>query len=364
MADFDSERGQLGLRSEGKKTKVKSKSEDDGDGNGHGPQLSQLSTDDPAPFSKPVRQAYGSYRPRKQEYRPGYKKPYVPLPSAHRKKTYKSPDPITDLERIDRQSNRALAKASATKRESKNLKKIYDYKSAMENVRALKDAARVPRFLEVRDPARVKLSSFHVDQKLTGKVISLVPYGVFVDVNSTVDGLVHIKDIDPSGFVSIIGDAFKPGDVVEVYVKYFVEEVDDPEEEGGFERGKLALSMVPMSQRMDRMFDKNSQMLGLENFDPSDEVWGTVVKVTNFGAYIDVGAKTHAFLHFMDHPDWVVHFQKKEFDPKPSDWIERGSKVRVWVKDVQPAGEDKKEGRIKVTGVRPTDLPVLGWDVK
>jgi ribosomal protein S1 len=67
---------------------------------------------------------------------------------------------------------------------------------------------------------------------------------------------------------------------------------------------------------------------------------------------VDIGARVPAFLHFMDHPDFPLHNGEKV-----QEWIEKGQRVRVWVKDV-----DEDLQRLKVTGVRPTDLPVLGWD--
>eukprot|EP00536_Pseudo-nitzschia_multiseries_P013870 jgi/Psemu1/310354/fgenesh1_kg.626_\ len=83
----------------------------------------------------------------------------------------------------------------------------------------------------------------------------------------------------------------------------------------------------------------------LTEFELDDELWGELRRVTDFGAYVEVGAEVDAFLHFMDHPLWQ--------DGKiPSEFMERGERVRVWVADL-----DLEQRRIRVTGCRPQNLP-------
>ena len=95
---------------------------------------------------------------------------------------------------------------------------------------------------------------------------------------------------------------------------------------------------------------KDTSLLPLDAFDLSDEVWGTITRVTLYGAFVDVGARVPAFLHFMDHTDFPLHA-----GTPIQEWIPVDKRVRVWVKEL-----DLDRERIKVTGVRPTDLPVFG----
>lgn len=56
--------------------------------------------------------------------------------------------------------------------------------------------------------------------KLSGQVISLVPFGAYVDIGCEKDALLHVRDMRPDEFVSHPREIVAAGDDVEVYVKY------------------------------------------------------------------------------------------------------------------------------------------------
>lgn len=58
---------------------------------------------------------------------------------------------------------------------------------------------------------------FHIGQKVKGKVTGVQPYGIFVQLDSTTQGLVHISEVT-HGFVDNIKQSYEVGEEVEVLV--------------------------------------------------------------------------------------------------------------------------------------------------
>ncbi|KAK4534084.1 hypothetical protein CDCA_CDCA01G0109 [Cyanidium caldarium] len=206
-----------------------------------------------------------------------------------------------------------------------------------------------------RRPLQYNLTDLREGQKLEGTVVSVVPYGAFVDCGAfytdqmdeadappaspaaaaangasddavaaerggsesaqaptPFDGLVHIRDfsydfvLSPHNMVSL-------GDNVTVYVKYadianhklalsFLPPIDAPPSEKGLtpsSRDLYAVSETPDGRRNYEYADADKRR-AVGSFNLDDEVRGVVRRVTNFGAFLDVGAEVDAFLHVSD----------------------------------------------------------------
>lgn len=185
---------------------------------------------------------------------------------------------------------------------------------------------------------RAPLTAFFPGMEVTGTVISLTKYGAYVDVGTECDGLLHISQMTRKFFVEHPRQVVSPGDEVTVKVRSA-----SPE----FKKMQLTmLDTVELSD--DNSLGNNSDeedRTSLTEFELDDELWGELKRVTDFGAYIEVGAEVDAFLHYMDHPFW-------EDGKIPSEFMEQGERVRVWVADL-----DMEKKRIRVTACRPQNLP-------
>jgi len=202
-----------------------------------------------------------------------------------------------------------------------------------EQQRDKKRAARVQRPLSFDD--RTPLSALIPGMETTGVVISLTNFGAYVDVGSEVDGLLHVSQLSTDEFIQHPRQVLTPGDEITVTVRN-----RDPV------RKKLQLTMLPedvVKEQMQRPNDEDR--IPLEDMEIDDELWGELKRVTDFGAYVEVGAVVDGFLHFMDHPEFVM-------GKHPTDLMRKGDRVRVWVSDV-----DLQKERVKLTAVRPTHLP-------
>lgn len=182
---------------------------------------------------------------------------------------------------------------------------------------------------------RTVLADLQSGQELQGTVISLTPFGAYVDVGTECDGLLHVSQLSRDDFISHPREVLTPGDSVTVRVRSL-----------STERKKLHLTMLPPEvMQAELAVEEEDDRIALEEIMVDDELWGEIKRVTNFGAYVEVGAVVDGFLHFMDHPSW-------ENGASPRDFMARGDRVRVWASDV-----DWEQGRLKLTALRPSHLP-------
>jgi len=253
------------------------------------------------------------------------------------------------------------AKAKKSKFVSKNDKKRQLMMQYKKSQIIKKRESRIQRPLVANSTDRILLSDLQPNTILTnGTVISLKSYGVYVDVGSQVDGLLHVSQIsraDNMTFVAHPREVFSPGDVVE---NLYVHRVSP-------ELRKLQLSLLPPEQRgilprrkVDSRNDEHGDgendeddvdRIPLNDIGLDDELWGIIERVTNYGAYVELGAVVKGFLHFMDHPYFGTDKYK---GAHPSEYMKLGQRVRVWVSQV-----DMEKERIKLTALRPESLPIL-----
>lgn len=119
------------------------------------------------------------------------------------------------------------------------------------------------------------LVKIHPGKKLDGKVKNIMPYGVFVDLGG-IDGLMYTKDISWSR-IRHPADVLKPGDDIEVVVLRV-----DPET-GKVTLGRKQLLPDPWLSVVDRI-GKGAVLKG------------TVTKVSNFGAIVEIEKDVEALL--------------------------------------------------------------------
>jgi len=130
------------------------------------------------------------------------------------------------------------------------------------------------------------LSELVVGSEVTGVVHNLVRHGAYVDIGASRDGLCHVRDMSVA-FVHSPADLVKPGQPVTCWVKYV-----------NTQTNTLALTMrkpiLGIGKPEARMpLDK----LPIAALQAGRRYEGFVERVTNYGAYIDIGAERSAFLH-------------------------------------------------------------------
>ena len=160
--------------------------------------------------------------------------------------------------------------------------------------------------LEERENKKQKvLASLKNGEKRSGVVRRLAKFGAFVDLGG-VDGLIHNSDLSWER-VNNPSDVVKVGDKVEVYVLDFDKDT-----------GKIALSLKNVEE--DPWNNVSSK------FKVNDVVEGKVVKLLDFGAFVEILGGVEGLVHITEITDENI--------AKPSDVLKKGDKVKVKILEI------------------------------
>jgi len=234
---------------------------------------------------------------------------------------------------VKKGQERAIANKS--KRQDAQEKKRKMYMFVKEQQRIKKKEAKIQRPVPFKERTPL-VELAERKEELPGRVISLTKFGAYVDIGTECDGLLHVSQLSTDVFVEHPRQLLAPGDDIMVRIRRF-----------DAEKKKIQLTMLPLAVLQEEKVDLESRedRIALDDIMVDDELWGQIKRVTDYGAYVEVGASCDGWLHFMDHPGW---------DGKmiPSEFITRGDRIRVWVSDV-----DRLQSRLKLTANRPAHLP-------
>jgi small subunit ribosomal protein S1 len=154
-----------------------------------------------------------------------------------------------------------------------------------------------------------RLSELKPGDVIHGTVRSLLDYGVFIDIGG-VDGMLHVADISH-------GRVNKPSDVLSI----------------GQELDVQVLKVDPAKRRISlglKQLQPDPWTLAEEKYHVGDRARGTVARVTDFGAFVELEPGLDGLIHLSE-----LSWSKKV--RKPSDIVKPGDTVEVAVLAVNPA---------------------------
>jgi len=125
---------------------------------------------------------------------------------------------------------------------------------------------------------------YPVGTKITGKVRNLTEFGAFVEVEDDIDGLIHISDMSWSKRIKHPSEVLKKGDKVEAMVL----NIDA-------ENQRLSLGLKQLATDIwDDFFSRHQVGQTIE---------GKVVRVTNFGAFVELDEGIEGLIHVSELDD-------------------------------------------------------------
>jgi small subunit ribosomal protein S1 len=160
-------------------------------------------------------------------------------------------------------------------------------------------------------------SKFTVGQKVKGRVVNLVPYGAFVELEPGVEGLVHVTELSWTKRIAKPSDVLKQDQDVEAVVL-------------GINREEQKISLGI------RQLDANPWDKAQEKYPPGTRIKGKIRNLTSYGAFIELEEGLDGMIHVSDI-SWTRKINH------PSEVLKKGDEVEAQVLEI-----DKTNQRIAV----------------
>ena len=142
---------------------------------------------------------------------------------------------------------------------------------------------------------------YKVGDIVKGEIVSIMNYGIFIELEKGIEGLIHISEVSWTKNVQNLQDSFKVGNSIESKVLF----VDSDEQ-------KISLGIKQLSE------DPWSKISDLVKV--GDKKSGIVNKVTKFGAFVSLTDELEGFVRTTD-----FHWTKNSSHPK--EFVNEGDKL-------------------------------------
>jgi len=149
---------------------------------------------------------------------------------------------------------------------------------------------------------------YPLDSKVNGKIVNLVPYGAFIELEEGVEGLVHITELSWTRRINKPNEVLKVGDVIDSVV--IGVQKDDQ---------KISLSV--------RQLEPNPWDMVRHNYPAGARVRGKVRNLTNYGAFVELEEGIDGMIHVSDM-SWTRKVNH------PSEFVKKGDEIDAIVLDV------------------------------
>ncbi len=156
-------------------------------------------------------------------------------------------------------------------------------------------------------------SKFPVGAKVKGKVVNLVAYGAFVELEPGVEGLVHVTELSWTKRIAKPSDVLKPGQEVEAVVL-------------GINRDEQKISLGI------RQLESNPWEAAQAKYPPGTKIKGKVRNLTSYGAFVELEEGLDGMVHVSDI-SWTRKINH------PSEVFQKGDEVEAVVLEIDKANQ-------------------------
>ena len=156
-------------------------------------------------------------------------------------------------------------------------------------------------------------AKFTVGQKVKGKVVNLVPYGAFVELEPGVEGLIHVTELSWTKRIAKPSDVLKVDQEVEAIVL-------------GINRDEQKISLGI------RQLETNPWDKALEKYSPGTKIKGKIRNLTSYGAFVELEEGLDGMIHVSDM-SWTRKINH------PSEVLKKGDEVEAVVLEIDKANQ-------------------------
>ena len=163
------------------------------------------------------------------------------------------------------------------------------------------------------DPWNLAVSHYERGKKVQGKVVGLVDYGAFVELEDGVEGLIHVSEMSWTKKIKNPSQMVKVGDVVDVVVLGV-----DPENR------RISLGI--------KQLEDNPWVALKEAYPEGTILEGNIKSIADFGVFVGVQEGLDGLVHVSD-----LSWAQKEV--KPTEMFKKGDSLKVVVLGVDVENE-------------------------
>src|ERR1700733_7651200 len=166
-------------------------------------------------------------------------------------------------------------------------------------------------------------AKYQVGTKVKGKVVNLVPYGAFVELEPGVEGLVHVTELSWTKRIAKPADVLKADQEIEAVVL-------------GINREEQKISLGI------RQLDTNPWDKAVEKYPAGAHVKGKIRNLTSYGAFIELEEGLDGMIHVSDI-SWTRKINH------PSEVFKKGDEGEAGVLEVDKVSQGRSGGVKQLT---------------
>lgn len=166
-------------------------------------------------------------------------------------------------------------------------------------------------------------TKYPIGTRVKGKVVNIMPYGAFIEIEKGIEGLVHVSELSWTVRVNNPQDVLAIGDTVEAVVL-----------SADAANQKLSLGI--------KQIEPNPWLEIKEKFTPGMKAEGKVRNLTDYGAFIEIEGGIEGFVHVND-----ISWTKKINNPK--EFLKKGQKLDVMILHVDAENQKISLGMKQLT---------------
>jgi len=169
------------------------------------------------------------------------------------------------------------------------------------------------------DPWELVEKKFPLNSKIKGTVVNITNYGIFLELEKGIEGLIHISELSWTKHISHPSQILSIGDVVEAIVI----NIDQA-------NNKIALSI--------KRTEPDPWLKIKDKYPKGTKIKAKVRTITDYGVFVELEEGIEGLIHISDL-SWASRTEH------PSKLVKKGEKIEVLVLDVDPAQRKISLGR-------------------